>query len=142
MKDNWFDISDNKAKLDISLIHTYLSEESYWAKGRSMDAVLRSIENSYCFGAYLPDGRQIAFARMVTDQVVFAWIMDVFVVLEYRGMGVGKELVTAVLAHESLRQVNGIGLRTRDAHRLYRSFGFETLPESDTWMYRKQTVFS
>jgi GNAT superfamily N-acetyltransferase len=129
-------ISADKSKLDISFIHAYLSGESYWAKGRSREEVIRSIENSICFGAYLPDGRQIAFARVITDRLVFAWLMDVFVTPGERGKGVGKLLISELLKHEALQQVKGIGLRTEDAHGLYRSYGFGEIPKMETWMFR------
>lgn len=131
-------ISADKSKLDIDFIHGYLSGESYWAKGRSREDVLCSIENSICFGAYLPDGRQIAFARVVTDQVVFAWLMDVFVAPAERGKGVAKLLISEMLKNEALRRVKGIGLRTEDAHRLYGIYGFEAIPKAETWMFRQQ----
>ncbi len=133
-----FLISADKSKLDIDFIHAYLSGESYWAKGRSKEDVLRSIENSICFGAYLPDGRQIAFARVVTDQVVFAWLMDVFVTPDERGKGVGKFLISDMLKNDALRHVKGIGLRTEDAHGLYGIYGFGEIPKPETWMFRPQ----
>ena len=137
MKDR-LDISTDKARLDLHFIHSYLSEESYWAKGRTLEDMRRSIEYSTCFGGYLPDGRQVAFARIVTDQVVFAWLMDVFVSPSVRGLGYGKQLVAHILDHPDLRNVNGIGLRTEDAHSLYRHFGFEEIPKVHTWMLKKK----
>lgn len=134
------DISTDKARLDLNFIHAYLSEESYWAKGRTFEEVRRSIEHSTCFGAYLPDGRQVAFARVVTDQVVFAWLMDVFVSPSERGRGFGKQLVAYILNHPDLRDVNGFGLRTEDAHGLYRRFGFEEIPKVQTWMLKKKPI--
>lgn len=129
-------ILTDKSLLDIGFVHKFLSRESYWAKGRSRAEVVQSIENSLCFGGYLPDGTQVAFARVVTDRVVFAWVMDVFVSPEYRGQGIGKLLVSNILNHEALVQVNGIGLRTEDAHGLYRSFGFSEIPKVQTWMLK------
>jgi GNAT superfamily N-acetyltransferase len=129
-------ISTDKAKLDLPLIHAYLSQTSYWAKGRSLEEVVCSIENSLCFGAYTHEGRQVGFARVVTDGVVFAWLMDVFVTEGARGKGIGKMLLAHLLDHELIRKANGIGLRTRDAHGLYRQFGFGGIPDADGWMYR------
>lgn len=129
-------ISTEKEKLDIALIHGYLSRESYWAKGRSMEEVELSIVHSLCFGAYAPGGRQLGFARVLTDQVVVAWLMDVFVIPEARGQGIGKQLLEAVLDHPQLQAVNGIGLRTEDAHAFYRRYGFEVVSLPQTWMYR------
>ena len=101
-----------------------------------MEEVVRSIENSICFGAYTPDGRQVGFARVVSDGVVFSWLMDVFVLEEERGKGIGKMLLAQILDHELVRTTNGIGLRTKDAHGMYRQYGFGDLPGGSGWMYR------
>ncbi len=131
-------ISTDKQCLDIGFVHAFLSEESYWAKGRSREEVERSLEQSLCFGGYLPDGRQIAFARVLTDRVAIAWLMDVFVAPSYRGRGIGKRLLSQILEHEDVVQVNGIGLRTEDAHGLYRLFGFSEIPKVHTWMFKSK----
>ncbi|MDT0607497.1 GNAT family N-acetyltransferase [Croceitalea rosinachiae] len=133
-----FFISDNKSKLDTFFIHSYLSEQSYWAKGRSIENVLRSIENSLCFGVYNLEQKQIGFARLVTDQVVFAWIMDVFVAKECRGKGISIKLIDHILQRPEIADVNGIGLRTNDAHALYGKFGFEKIKNPETWMLKKR----
>lgn len=133
-----FFISKDKSKLDINLIHKYLSEESYWAKGRLMEDVIKSIENSLCFGVYNKKQEQIGFARLVTDQVVFAWIMDVFITNEYRGKGISKKLMDYILQTPEITDVNGIGLRTRDAHGLYNKFGFEKIKNTETWMLKEK----
>lgn len=129
-------ISTGKEKLDTTLIHRYLSVESYWAKGRSVEEVRLSVEHSLCFGAYAPGGKQLGFARVLTDHVVFAWLMDVFVIPEVRGQGIGRQLLEAVMNPPGLRAVNGIGLRTEDAHALYQRYGFEALSHPYTWMYK------
>ncbi len=129
-------ISTESAELDLVFIHSYLSEQSYWAKGRSMDLVKRSIDNSLCFGLY-ENGKQIGFGRVATDHVVFAWLMDLFIDPDYRGQGLGAMLVEYIVNHPSLKEVNGIGLRTEDAHELYSRFGFRPIPDTDTWMFRK-----
>lgn len=74
-----FVVSDDKARLDLDLIHRYLAEESYWAAGRSRAIVERTIAGSLCVGAYGPDGAQLGFARVITDRALFAWMADVFV---------------------------------------------------------------
>ncbi|GMN05278.1 GNAT family N-acetyltransferase [Croceitalea sp. MTPC5] len=135
--DEAFFISEDKLKLDIDFIHSYLSEESYWAKGRSVEAVKRSIENSSCLGVYTKNWKQIGFARLVTDQVVFAWIMDVFIDKDYRGKGISKKLMHHILQMPEITDVNGIGLRTIDAHGLYKKFGFERIRDAETWMLKK-----
>ncbi len=136
--DEAFFISEDKLKLDIDFIYSYLSQESYWAKGRSVEAIKRSIENSLCFGVYTKNWKQIGFARLVTDQVVFAWIMDVFIDKDYRGKGISKKLMHYILQMPEITDVNGIGLRTIDAHGLYKKFGFERIKDTETWMLKKK----
>ena len=131
-------ISMDKSKLDIGFIYEYLCYESYWAKGRSLNDVKKSIENSLCFGVYNKDQQQIGFARLVTDSVVFAWLMDVFIARDYRGNGLSKMLMDYILKIPELQNVNGIGLRTNDAHKLYEKFGFRIIENSETWMLKKR----
>jgi GNAT superfamily N-acetyltransferase len=116
-------ISTDLARLDVPMIYRFLSEESTWAIGISRDVVERAIDNSLCFGAYL-DGRQVAFARVVTDYATFANLVDVFVLPEYRGHGYGKQLIETVVAHPSLQKLRRFTLATGDAHGLYSRFGF------------------
>ena len=131
-----YQISTARDKFDLDFIHNYISKESYWAKGRSREKVLRSMENSLCFGMY--DGqKQIGFGRVATDYVVFAWLMDVFVDPDYRGQGLGELLIKAIVEHPELQSVNGMGLRTNDAQALYAKFGFGKIPAPDTWMFKK-----
>ena len=116
-------VSTDPARLDVDLIHRFLSEEAYWAKGRGRDVTERAIANSYPFGVYL-DGEQVAFARVVTDTITFAWLADVFVLPEHRGNGVGKLLVETVLGDERFQGMKRWFLGTADAHELYRRYGF------------------
>ena len=120
-------ISTERARLNVNLIHHYLSNTSYWATGRSIETVRRSIEHSLPFGLYR-GGRQIGFARVVTDRATFAWLADVFVLDEFRGEGLGKWLVETILAHPELQGLRRWTLGTRDAHELYRRFGFAETP--------------
>ena len=129
-------VSTDKRLLDIKLVHEYLSN-AYWSKGRSAALVEKSIENSLCFGVFTKEGRQIGFARIVTDYVIFAWLMDVFVIDEYQGKGIGKLLVGYIVNYPRLQEVNGIGLRTEDAHGLYEKYGFKAIPEPQTWMLKQ-----
>ena len=126
-------ISTDKTRLDIDLIHGYLSKESYWAIGRDIEIVKRSIDNSLCFGVYIND-KQIGFARVVTDYAVFAWIMDVFILKDYRGNDYGKKLMNAVMTHEKLQNLQRWGLGTDDAHGLYEQFGFKALSKPQNMM--------
>jgi RimJ/RimL family protein N-acetyltransferase len=127
------EISTDRSRLDVALIHRFLSTESYWAHGRSRETVERSIVNSLCVGAYA-GGQQVGFARVATDRAVFAYLMDVFVLPEHRGQGIGKQLVAAVLAHPELQGLRLIALRTSDAHELYARFGFAPLPNPESMM--------
>ena len=131
-----YTISTDRSRLDLDLIHRFLSEESYWAKGRSRDQVERSIENSICFGAYAGD-ELVGFARAVTDKATFAWLADVFVVPEHRGAGIGRRLVEAALGHPELADVYRWMLGTADAHELYRRYGFDQLHEPGRFMARE-----
>jgi GNAT superfamily N-acetyltransferase len=117
------------------MIHRYLSEESYWAKGIPRDVVERSIENALCFGAY-EGGKQVGFARVVTDYAVFAYIGDVFVLGSHRGRGVSKMIMSAIMAHPKLQGLRRWSLVTRDAHGLYRQFGFSALANPEKHMER------
>lgn len=136
MTASMIDISTDRDRFDIAYIHRYLSEESYWAIGRSRAVVEKSIANSLCFGVYDGD-RQIGFARVVTDYATFAWLCDVFVDAAYRGHGLGKQLVETVVAHPELQGMRNFILATRDAHELYRQHGgFEALAAPERWMAR------
>ena len=130
-------ISTDKTKLNIDLIHEYLSQESYWAIGRDIEVVKQSIDNSLCFGLYL-DNKQIGFARVVSDYAVFAWIMDVFILKDYRGHGYGKKLMNSIMTHEKLQNLQRWGLGTDDAHGLYEQFGFKPLSKPKNMMEIKK----
>lgn len=132
------EITTDKSRVDLDFVHNYLAQQSYWAKGRSLEEVKLSINNSLCFSVFHKSSNaQIGFARVVTDYVVFAWIMDVFIAEECKGKGYGKMLVNHILNHPELKNVNGFGLRTNDAHGLYQQFGFNGIPEPNTWMFKK-----
>lgn len=126
-------ISTDKKRLDINLIYEYLSKESYWGKGRDIGTVKRSIENSLCYGVY-NDDIQIGFARVVTDYAVFAWILDVFILEDYRGKGYGKKIMRAIMTHDKLQNLQRWGLGTDDAHGLYEQFGFKPLRKPQNMM--------
>ncbi len=131
-------ISREYDTMDIDFIYSYLTR-SYWAKGRSREDVVRSMKNSFCFAVF--NGKQqVGFARLVTDQVVFAWLMDVFIIDGFQGLGIGKKLIAYILNIPELSNVNGIGLRTNDAHGLYERFGFEKIDKVHTWMLRKNNI--
>ncbi|WP_207532491.1 GNAT family N-acetyltransferase [Desertivirga arenae] len=126
-------ISTDKTKLDIPLIHSYLSKESYWAKDIPLEIVERAIENSLCFGVYL-DEKQIGFARIMSDYATFAYLADVFVLPQYRKKGVSKKLMEFIKEHPSLQGLRRWMLATADAHGLYKQFGFKALESPDRIM--------
>jgi GNAT superfamily N-acetyltransferase len=130
-----FRISTDIREMDVDLVHDYLSKQSYWAKGRGKEEVIKSMENSICFAVF--DGNaQIGFARLVTDYVVFAWLMDVFVINEYKNKGVGRFLMDYIMNLPEIKEVNGFGLRTKDAHGFYIKYGFHQISEPETWMQK------
>lgn len=139
MEQEWrrgeFTISTDPQRLDIGGIHEFLSQEAYWALGRSRERVERSIRNSLNFGLYY-GAQQIGFARVVTDRATFAWLADVFVFPAFRKQGLSKWLMTVVSEHPELQGMRRWILATRDAHGLYRQFGFEPLSAPDRFMER------
>ena len=131
-----FTISTDKALLNIALIHEYLSQRSYWARGRTLEVVRKSIEQSLCFGLYRGD-EQVGFARVVTDGATFAWLCDVFILETERGRGLGKRLVQTVDRYPELQGLRRVLLATKDAHDLYQRYGgFTNLQSPDRWMER------
>jgi GNAT superfamily N-acetyltransferase len=121
-----YTISTDRARLDVDVIHRFLSTEAYWSPGVAREVVERSIEGSMPFGIYRGD-EQVGFARVVTDKATFAWLADVFVLSEHRGRGLSKLLVKTILEHPDLRGLRRWMLGTADAHELYRRFGFSEL---------------
>jgi GNAT superfamily N-acetyltransferase len=133
---NWargrFEISTDQARLDRAAIHLFL-EGSYWAKGVPREVVNRSIEGALCFGVY--DGAaQIGFARVITDRATFAYLADVYVLESHRGQALGKWLMEVIRAHPDLQGLRRWILATRDAHELYRRFGFTALADPARYM--------
>lgn len=126
-------ISTDKELLDRAFIHGFLSERSYWAKDIPVETVNRSIEHSLCFGVYHA-GKQIGFARVVTDCATFAWLADVFIDESQRAQGLGKKLVPVILAHPQLQGLRRFMLGTRDAHGLYARYGFAPLEYVERFM--------
>jgi len=128
-----YTISTDKERLDLDVIHKFLSEESYWAGERTLDQTKTAIENSICFGLY-HDEKQIGFARVVSDKATFAYIGDVFVLSEYRGQGLSKWLMQVIVDHPELQGLRRWVLATKDAHGLYAQFEFSELRHPDRWM--------
>ena len=130
-----YSISTDRSRLNLELIHDYLSNTAYWATGRSREVVATSIENSLPFGIY-QGAAQVGFARIVTDYATFAWVADVFVLPEHRGRGLSKWLMEVVIAHPRLQGFRRWVLSTKDAHGLYERFGFIKLHRPERWMER------
>ena len=129
-----FTISTDPDRLDLDAICSFLAC-AYWAQNRPRSVTERAVRHSLCFGLY--DGeRQIGFTRVVTDYATFAWLCDVFVEEAYRGRGLGKWLVEITLSHPDLRGLRRWLLATRDAHELYRQFGFAEFGAPGRWMER------
>ena len=118
-----FSISTNPKRLDIDAIHAFLSR-SFWAEKIPKKTVAKSIRNSLCFGLF-DRRKQIGFARVVTDRATFAYLCDVYVLEEYRAQGLGKWLIETVMSHPDLQGLRRFQLVTRDAHGLYKRFGFD-----------------
>ena len=140
-EDALYTISDDPGLLDLKGVHRYLAEESYWARGIARETVERSVRHSLCFGVYhhgMP-GRvaQAGFARVVSDHATFAYLADVFILPEHRGRGLSKRLIATILAHPQLQGLRRWALATRDAHGLYRQFGFEPLLKPENRMERR-----
>lgn len=133
-----FLISTDKTQLDTSLIHQYLSTESYWAKNIPLTTVQQSIEGSFCFGVYKKESSglatQIGFARVITDHATFGYLADVFIADTYRGMGISKWLMHEIMNHPQLQGFRRWVLATRDAHGLYTQFGFTPLSNPERIM--------
>jgi GNAT superfamily N-acetyltransferase len=118
-----FLISTDKSRLDIGAVHAFLSR-SFWAQGIPREIVARSIEGALCFGIY-EGNKQIGFARVISDFATYAYLGDVYVLEEYRGQGLSKWLMECIMGHPDLKGLRRWCLSTRDAHGLYRKFGFE-----------------
>jgi len=128
-------ISTDPNLLDIPLIHRFLSEESTWAKNIPLATVQTAISHSLCFGGYI-DGQQVAFARVISDYATFAYLVDVFVLPEYRDHGYSKALMASILAHPQLQGLRRFILATSTAHRLYARYGFDSPAKPETYMER------
>ena len=129
-----YTISTDKAKLDVPLVHTFLTA-SYWATGRTLTTVTAAIKGPLCFGVYQADA-QVGFARVITDYATFAYLADVFVLEAHRGHALGKRFIKTVLTYPELRTCSWT-LFTQDAHDFYAQFGFTRPAEPERLMRRK-----
>ena len=130
-----FQISTDPARLDLVAVHDYLCNRSYWAKGIPFEVFRRSVEGALCFGVYQGD-RQVGFARVISDGATIAYIGDVFILEDFRNMGLSKRLMEAILSDTRLQGLRRWILATADAHGLYAQFGFTPLAKPERWMER------
>lgn len=136
-----YSISTDKSKLDLKVIHGFLAA-SYWAKDIPKEIVQRSVENSLCFGVYF-EGKQVGFARVISDFATFAYLGDVFILEDHRGKGLSKTLMQEVFSHPHLQGLRRFCLGTRDAHKLYEQFGFYVIKKPELWMeIKKENIYS
>lgn len=126
-------ISNALAEFDLDAVYGFLSEDAYWSKGLPRDVFERAIANSLCFGGFVGEA-QVAFGRVITDRATFAYLADVFVLPEHRGLGYSKQLMEAVVAHPDLQSLRRMVLVTGDAHGLYTRYGFTPLAVPDRYM--------
>ncbi|MFI1062125.1 MULTISPECIES: GNAT family N-acetyltransferase [Streptomyces] len=130
-----YEISADPTRLDPALIHQWLSQDSYWAVGRSREKQDMAIACSLSFGVYdSVSGAQVGYARVVTDSATFAWLCDVYIARDARGKGLGTALATAIRDHLSPYGLRRILLATADAHAVYAKVGFASLEKPEKWM--------
>jgi GNAT superfamily N-acetyltransferase len=128
-----YSVSDDASRIDVDFVHAWLSTESYWAKGRSREVMVTALSRSLNLGLYDEVGRPAGFCRWVTDGATFAWLCDVFVSPAHRGNGLGVFLVGTAVEHPDVRGIRLL-LGTKDAHELYRKFGFTELTTPERHM--------
>jgi ribosomal protein S18 acetylase RimI-like enzyme len=122
-----YSLTTDRTRLDVTAVHAYLSRTGkYWARDISKDLVGKSMKHSLCFGLFHED-RQVGFARVVTDYSTYAYLCDVYVLEDHQGQGLGEWMIENVMAHPDLQRLRRFQLVTRDAHGLYKRFGFETV---------------
>lgn len=139
-KDSALTFSRNTVDMDVKYIHAYLTK-SYWSEGISLEKVQKCVDNSLNFGIFL-NGKQVGYARVLTDFVRFAYLMDVFIDPDFQGKGFGKKLMSYVLEDDDIRSIPGMMLATKDAHTLYEQFGFQrfTIENSQRFMILKRKI--
>lgn len=128
-----YSLDDDPGRVDVDAVRDFLST-AYWSTNIPRELVAKAVEGSLVVGLYAPDGRQVGFARAVTDRATFAWIADVYVLESERGRGLGRFLVRSLLEHPDLQGLRRVMLATADAHELYRSYGFTDLADPSTYL--------
>ena len=128
-------ISCDPSDIDLDVVHGFLSHDAYWCRNVPRELLAKAIANSLCFSAF-DDGRQVGFARVVSDRATFAYLCDVFVLPDARGKGVSKAMMQAIDVHPDLQGLRRFLLATADAHGLYAQFGFEPITRPERFMER------
>lgn len=129
-----YSLSTDRARLDIAVIHAFFRNESYWALNITLPQLDRALARSLVIGVYAPDGQMAAFARVVTDYAVFAYLRDVFTLPAHRGKGLATWLATAIRLHPEMQTVSTWMLATRDAHAVYERAGYKLVPHPEYYM--------
>lgn len=130
-----FTITTDKSKMDVLAIHDFLSKHSGWSNNIPFDRVKTSIDNSLNFGLF-HNGKQIGFARVISDFSTIAYLGDIYVLENYRGQGLSKKMMEAVIGHPNLQGLRRWILLTSTADWLYKKFGFTELPQPELYMER------
>ncbi len=135
IKKKGFEITTNPRKIDLTKLYNYLAFESYWAQNIPFELVRKSIENSLNFSVIeLQYDAFIGFARLITDKATFAYLADVFIDTKYRGLGLGKWLIETIMNHPEVQGLRTWFLFTKDAHGLYRQYGWKDLENPERAM--------
>jgi GNAT superfamily N-acetyltransferase len=130
------EITTQASRIDLDRVHNWLQRKSYWAGEMPRDVFDRAVRGSLCFAA-LEGGATVGFARVISDRATFAYVSDVFVDQERRGLGIGKRIVAAIVAHPELQDLRLWVLATADAHGLYARHGFTSLAAPQRYMERR-----
>ena len=130
---NGYCITTDKGRMKMYDAHKWISEVSYWAKGIPFDTFKISFDNSYCIGA-IKDGRQVAYARLITDYATFGYLSDVYVEEAHRGLGISKKMMQILFEQDWVKKLRHLALATTDAHKLYTQFGFTPLKAPEKYM--------
>jgi predicted GNAT family acetyltransferase len=131
-RDDGYELNSDRARIDLPRVHRWLSTDAYWAMGRTEERMRAAIEGSEPYGIY-QEQEQVAVARVVTDNTIFAYLCDVYVDRAHRGQGLGNWLVESLCDHLAGRGLTRFLLVTRDAQPIYARHGFENV-DPGRWM--------
>jgi GNAT superfamily N-acetyltransferase len=131
-KDDYL-LTTDKSKLDLKMIHDFLAHESHWAKNIPFDRVKKSIENSLNFGLFY-QGKQIGFARVISDFSTIAYLGDLFILKEHRGKGLSRWMLEEIMNHPDLSGLRRWILVTKEEHDVYQQYGWAMVARPENWM--------